>query len=93
MRSGRSYCGVLYNIVNHSDKQNAMLAGWSSCCVITHLKKNLSTLGRWSGVVPFYHLLDFVLRWLGSGHMFALFKSVVAVDDFGGTWSRQLQNL
>lgn len=21
MRSGRSYCGVLYNIVNHSDKQ------------------------------------------------------------------------
>lgn len=70
-----------------------MLAGWSSCCVITRLKKNLSALGQWSGVVPFYYLLDFILRWLGSGHMFAWFKSVVAVDVFGGRWSRQLQSL
>lgn len=38
MRSDKSYCGVLYDIVNHSVEQNAMLAGWS-CCVIIHLKK------------------------------------------------------
>lgn len=43
MRSGRSYCGVVYNIVNHSGKQIAVLAGWSSCCVITHFKKSLNT--------------------------------------------------
>lgn len=24
--------------------------------MITHLKKNLSTLAQWSGVVPFYHV-------------------------------------
>ena len=38
MRSGKSYCGALYNTVNCSVEQNAMLAGWSFCCVIIHKK-------------------------------------------------------
>lgn len=38
MRSGKSCCGVLYKVVNHSFEQNVMLAGWSFCCVIIHSK-------------------------------------------------------